>query len=377
MHTRKTRRMCTKTAAFGLSAAILSLSMLAVAAAHTPVADADSQATETRQAAGTSRISAAPAIRAELKYLPQVLEIDGVIEAVRKSAMAAQVAGLVTAVAVQAGDQVHAGQELLQIEGESAIQARQAALAAATQARAELELASAEYQRRKTLYAQQYISRAAYEQARARHAQARAQLEAQLAQAQAASAQSSHYTLLAPYSGLISSFEAHEGDMVMPGRPLASMFDPATMRIEARVPQSRLEQLAGRAQIIWPHAHTSLPVSLPLQVLPGRDPASLSGTVRINLPDTATGLAPGTPVRLLLELNGDQQGRIWIPERSILRRAGLSAVFVSAADGTDPRLRKIRTGRTSGSQTEVLTGLAAGEYFLDKPDTGLAGGGQP
>ncbi|CDM24126.1 efflux transporter, RND family, MFP subunit, putative [Castellaniella defragrans 65Phen] len=297
---------------------------------------------------------------------PDRLEIDGVVEAVRQATIAAQVAGAVTAVEVQAGDAVRAGQVLLRLDGADAGQAREAARALAGEARAELALAQAEYARRKALYEQRYVSRAAYDQARARLAAARAQADAREAQARAAEARSGHFTVLAPHDGLLGRLDAHLGDMVMPGQPLAVLFDPGALRIRAEVPQRFIGRLAPRARAAGPADVPAPPEGLPVQVLPARDAASLTGTVRLALPPGARGPAPGSPVRIAFELRDTARTRLWIPTRAIVRRTGVAGVYVLGADGA-ARLRQVRPGPEAGDATEILAGLDAGERVVLDP----------
>ncbi len=301
------------------------------------------------------------------------IALDGTIEAVRQAAIAAQVAGAITAVEVHAGDAVHTGQVLLRLDGAGAAQSRDAAQAIASEARAELALAQAELKRRKALYEQQYISRAAWEQAQARLKSAQAQVSARQAQAQAAGAYSGHFTVLAPHDGLIGRLDAHLGDMVMPGQPLATVFDPGALRIRAEVPQRFIERLAPQAQIHWPSGSADLPGRLPVQVLPARDAASLTGTIQLALPPGVRGPAPGTPVRITLELRDTRKTRLWVPTRAIVQRTGLRGVYVLNDQGT-PLLRQVRLGPAVGDETEILAGVAAGERVVLEPDRMGQGG---
>jgi RND family efflux transporter MFP subunit len=297
---------------------------------------------------------------------PDRLILDGTIQAIREATLAAQVAGTVTAVEIQAGDAVHAGQVLLRLDGQEAGQAQRAAQALIREADAELALAQAELRRRETLYAQRYISQAAYQQARARAETARAQAAARHAQAAAAQTHHDHFTLKAPHDGLIGRLDAHPGDMVMPGQPLATLFDPGALRIQAAVPQRHIGQLAPRAHVEWPPGFPDLPATLPVQILPARDAASLTGTLRLALPPGVRGPAPGTPVRIGIDLDGTTRIRLWVPAGAVVRRGDLSGVYVPDANGM-PRLRQVRPGPRDGDRVEILSGLAEGESIVPEP----------
>ncbi|MEO8838824.1 MAG: biotin/lipoyl-binding protein, partial [Herbaspirillum sp.] len=92
---------------------------------------------------------------------------DGVVEAIRQTVVAAQVAGAVVALDVKVGDVVRADQVLLRIDARAANQNAAASDAQVLVARSSLELASKELARQRSLYQKQYISQAAFERAEA------------------------------------------------------------------------------------------------------------------------------------------------------------------------------------------------------------------
>ncbi|MER1968300.1 efflux RND transporter periplasmic adaptor subunit [Castellaniella sp. GW247-6E4] len=327
---------------------------------------------------GTGALAAGPeAVRVESVPVADRLEVDGAIEAIRGTTVSAQVAGAVLVIDAQAGQAVRAGQVLLRLDAEGARQARAAADAQVREARSALALAQAELKRQKTLHAQQYISQAAYDQVLARYQAARERLFAQRAQALAAEAQTDHFLIRAPYDGIVATLEAHPGDMALPGRPLATLFDPSALRIEAQVPQYLIHRLAGEARIRWPPGLAAgLPDILPIQTLPTRQTASLTGAIRLALPRGAAGPAPGTPVRLSIEIPDSLRERLRIPSSAVVRRGELTGAYV--LDERDAaRLRQIRLGLANGPWIEVLSGLRAGERVLPDAAHAPAGGREP
>src|SRR5512144_1205630 len=71
---------------------------------------------------------------------PTPTAYEGVVEAVRQTVLAAQVAGAVVALHVRAGDRVQAGQVLLRVDARAADPTAVAGAAQATAARAALEV---------------------------------------------------------------------------------------------------------------------------------------------------------------------------------------------------------------------------------------------
>ena len=145
---------------------------------------------------------------------------DGVVEAVRQTVVAAQVAGAVTALDVRVGDRVQAGQVLARIDARAAEQNTAAGDAQVRAANASLDIAAKDFEPQQQLFGRNYISHAALERAEAQVEAAQAQLAAQRAQAGATRTQSGFFIVRAPYAGIVSEVPLALGDMALPGRAL-------------------------------------------------------------------------------------------------------------------------------------------------------------
>ncbi|HQR04034.1 MAG: efflux RND transporter periplasmic adaptor subunit [Proteobacteria bacterium] len=302
---------------------------------------------------------------------PRSVAVEGVVEAVRQARVASQVAGVVTHLAVRAGDRVGAGQVLARIDARTANQLAGAASAQADAARATLELASREYERQKQLFQKQYISQAAMDRYETQYKAATAQARGQLAQAGAARAQSGLYTLTAPYAGLVADVAVKEGDLAMPGQPLMMVFDPVALRITATAPQRVVNALQEKAPV-----RIELPdlvaaerwrAATRVTVLPAADAATHTVGLWLDM-SVAPGLAPGMFARVWLPVKQDAAGipGIYVPATAVFRRAEMTLVYVVDARGW-PRLRQIRSGQPLGTEIEVLAGLAPGERVAADP----------
>lgn len=295
---------------------------------------------------------------------------DGVVEAVRQTAIAAQVQGAVVELAVKAGDTVKAGQVLLRIDARAASQNNAASQAQVQAARTALDIATREYQRQKQLFDKKYISQAALERAEAQHRATSAGLNAQIAHASATQIQSGFFIVKAPYPGVITDVPVTLGDMAMPGRPLLTMVDPSALRVTAFVPQTALMQLASGQP-----AKVELP-ALPserrwltrphVQVLPTYDANTHSAQVRIELPAGIDGLTPGMFARVWLPLRSTAGQRLYVPATAVVRRAEMTGLYVIGQNGR-PMLRQVRLGPSQDDLVEVLSGVASGERIALDP----------
>lgn len=295
---------------------------------------------------------------------------DGVVEAVRQTAVAAQVAGAIVAIEVRAGDKVKAGQVLLRIDARAAEHSAAAGDAQVLVARSSLEVAKKELARQRQLFEKQYISQAALERAEAEFNATSAQVAAQLAQAAAVRTQSGFHVVRAPYAGVVADVPAMQGDMAMPGRPLLTLYDPALLRVTAAVPQSAIARLASQqpasAEVPGLPAGSQTLAPARVQILPTVDAATHTAVVRLDLQASTPGLSPGMFARVWLPMQGAGAGRLFVPAAAVVRRAELSAVYVLNPDGR-PMLRQVRLGRASGDQVEVLAGVEAGERVALDP----------
>lgn len=301
----------------------------------------------------------------------QAWAAEGVVEAVRHSELAVQVAGRITRLTVKAGDAVRAGQLLAQVDASAATLNAQASSAQADAAKASLDDARKSYERQKLLLQKQFISAAAMDNAEAQYNTAKAQAAAQIAAAGAARSQTGFFNLTAPYAGVVADVPVHLGEMAMPGRALISVYDPTALRVTASVPQTRVAALASgqavRIELPSLPANQRWVTASNVTVLPTADASTQSVQVWLTLPTPLNGMTPGMFARAWLPsgaATGDQ--RLYVPSQSVFRRAEMSAVYVINPQGK-PLLRQVRIGAVQGSDIEVLAGVSVGEQVALDP----------
>ena len=297
---------------------------------------------------------------------------DGVVEAVRQTVVAAQVAGAVVQLDVKAGDRVAAGQVLLRLDARAAEQTAAAGDAQVLAARAAQDLARQDLERQRQLARDAFISAAALERAEAQFKATQAQVNAQLAQAGAARTQSGLSVVRAPFAGVVAEVPVALGDMALPGRPLLTLYDPAAMRVTAALPQSVAGALqAGalpRIELPGLSAASATPQPVRAQLLPVVDAATHTVQLRADLPAGLPGVVPGLYARVWLPVpvTTGAPATLAVPRSAVVRRAELTALYVLDPAGV-PALRQVRLGRSQGDRVEVLAGLAAGERVATDP----------
>ncbi len=295
---------------------------------------------------------------------------EGVVEAVRQSAIAAQVPARILEVRVRAGDAVQRGQVLVRLDARTATDQLAASQAQVAAAQAQLDAARKDYERNRRLFDKRYISQAAMEQAEAQFKAAEAQARSTTAQAGVASTQTSFTTLVAPYSGIVATVTAEVGDLASPGIAILTVYDPAELRVVAQLPESVAQHLAlDRPVRIELPGGAEGPRTIDatrMTPLPTSDPSTHTRGVRLALPANTRGLAPGMFARASFPLALPEKSRLSIPTRSVVRRPEFSAVYVIDANGR-AQLRQVRLGRETGDSVEVLAGLRPGDRIAVDP----------
>lgn len=320
----------------------------------------------TAHAAG--QLAVAPA---QYREVARTYSADGLVEATRQSTVSAQIGGRVKEINFDVGDRVSKGQVILRIDERETAQVLAGSQAQVLQAQANMHNAKAAYERARQLFAQKFISQAALDKAQADYKVALAQAAASEAYTGQASLAHGYTAVVAPYSGIVAARLVELGELVLPGKPLMTGYDPAEMRVVASVPQDRLAEVGAQpeAMVEAPSLNRWIkPASLTVQ--PVADARTHSTQVRVYLPKNEAGIYPGMFVRVHFVVG--KANRLVIPASAVLRRGEVVAVYVVDEKG-GVRLRQVRLGEAaSDGAVEVLAGLSPGEKVaLDPVKAGM------
>jgi RND family efflux transporter MFP subunit len=302
----------------------------------------------------------------ELREIELTWSSEALVEAVRQSTVSAQIAGRVIDIRFDVGDRVKKGEVIVRIDERAATQAVAASEAQVREAQASLSNARAQHERSRQLLAQRFISQAALDQSEASYKAAQARVTALLAGVGQAATERSFATIVAPYGGIVSARHVELGEMAVPGKPLMTGFDPATLRVAANVPQAQVAaiQASGKARIEIPSRGQWVEAKT-LTLVPSADPRTHTTRVRLDLPEDVSGIYPGVFARAHFVIG--KSPRLLVPRAAVVKRSELTAVYV--VDGTGrPLLRQVRLGDAGDERSvEVLAGLKAGERVALEP----------
>jgi RND family efflux transporter MFP subunit len=322
-----------------------------------------------------SAVAADPAalqsVVVQYREVDQTYAAEGVVEAVKQSTVAAQISGRVVAVNFDVGDRVKKGQVIVRIDATEVNQAYAASQAQVAQADATLRNAKAQFERTQKLVEQKFVSPAALDKAQSDFQAAKAQLAAAEAGSGQAAATKSYANVVAPYGGVVSARHVELGEMVLPGKPLMTGFDPGELRVTASMPQQHLDAVRklGRASVEFPALNKRVQASK-MAILPAADSLTHTTQVRLDLPVGIEGLYPGMFARAHFAVG--KAKKLLIPASAVAMRSEVAGAYVVAESG-EIRFRQLRLGeRAGGGEVEVLAGLAQGEKLALDPIAALA-----
>ncbi len=361
---------------------------------------------------GKAEISA---LNTDLEVIKAVAEevvdyqmLDGQVEAVNKSTVSSQTAGVITKLSYDVGDDVKQGALIARIssenqksglrqaqaavsESKAAISSASAAVvqakAAVREATANYNVARAEFNRVKGLYAKRILSRSQYDQTEAAMKSSLARVESAKANQSAATAktnaarsslsaaqaglskageQLSYTEVVAPYSGIVTERHVELGEVVSAGTLIMTGISLDEIRVVTNIPQRLI--LAVRenksARLYIEGDSTGIPVKK-LTIFPYADALTNAFKVRASLESAPPGLFPGVYVKLGFNVGSEK--RLVVPASAIAYRSEVTGVYVINSNGT-PRLRYVRVGsQTPEGTVYILAGLDEGEIVALDP----------
>jgi HlyD family secretion protein len=174
----------------------------------------------------------------------------------------------------------------------------------------------------------------------------------------------------APVAGKVTAIDLKVGETRNPGQRLAEVTPETGMKLIADIDEFYLARVR-----VGQTATVSLD-GRPINVTVRRvSPQVRNGQFRIDLAfDSASpaALVEGAAAQGHLQLGGDTPALV-LPAGAFLERTGGDWVFVVASDGraADAERRRIKAGRRTSEQLEILSGLKIGEQVLTSDYTGL------
>lgn len=277
--------------------------------------------------------------------------------------------GYITSMKAEVGQNVSAGQLLVSINAAD-IQAKGGqASANIAQAQANYNIAKKDYERFQNLYKSQSASQKELDDMRARYEMAQAGLQAAQQIKNEVNAQYRYTNVTAPISGTITAKYAEQGDLANPGMPLLTIESPSSLQAQVLVSEQNIAMI-----------NNGMPVNVTLKSMNktvwgtvseiSKSATNTGGQymVKVNI-HNALNLLPGMfvnvqfPFKTSGNTNEDFSEKMMIPTSALVENGQLTGVYVVSSQNT-AILRWLKTGKTVGNQTEILSGLNPKESYI-------------
>ena len=315
----------------------------------------------TKEIAKADTATALPAI---LQAGPTTEAVPASVEAKQSTVISSRLLARIVAVNVRAGDYVVHGQVLVELEKTDLLARADQAAQQIRSVEARLTEAHQNLARAEELHQRGLIAIADRDAARADAAA----LEADLASANQALTEAqtavSYSELRSPIAGRVVDRFAEPGDTVSPGGNLLSLYNPFSLRVEARVrEQLALTLTTGQALAVRVPALEKSYTAVIEDIVPAAHPGSRSFLIKAMLP-SEPGLLPGMYARL--QVPAGDRSRLLIPLERVAQAGQLDVVWV--VSGGQVLRRFVRLGQPADNGlVEVLSGLEAGDELMPVP----------
>lgn len=280
--------------------------------------------------------------------------------------------GQITAVLVEPGQWVGAGQVLAVIDRSVQVQQQASQGAQIQVTRANAELAQANLDRALKLVDKGFVSKADVDRLRATRDAAFAQVKVAGAQLGVLQAQTRRLNIVAPAAGLVLERKVEPGQVVSGGSGvLFRLAKGGEMEMKALLGEVDLARISqGVSASVTPVGAATSFTGQVWQVSPVVDPVTRQGTARIAL-SYAPELRPGGFANAAI-----RSGTVvapMLPDSAILSDAKGSYVYVVGRDNKIQR-RDIKTGLITDKGTAIVGGLSGNEKIVARSGAFLAVG---
>ena len=308
-----------------------------------------------------------------------IYETTGTVKSEQVSNVASRIMGVVTAIYVQEGDRVKAGQLLMTIDDQELKQKVKGASMSMETAKSNKTMAEITWRRYQQLYAEKALSQQEMDQVETQKKMADSEYERAKAAYEEAVAYEGHARIKSPMAGTITSKKIDRGSMTIPGQALLTIEGEAALYVEAFADETLTRRLSkGMTADVAIEAENRQIRGFIRNIVPAVDPHSRSFLIKIGLP--ASGLKSGLYARVRIPVG--KKEILLVPQGSVVSKGQLTGVYVVGQNGV-VTYRLVKTGKGyDDGKIEILSGLAKNEQIISEGtqkaiDGGIVQKGQP
>ena len=302
-----------------------------------------------KKVAGTTEaaVDMTPVVSVEkvfVREVPQTGTYTSTVQSYVKNNIAPQMAGRITKINVEIGDNVKKGQVLAEMDKSQLLQAQ-------------LQLANqeVELQRLKALYDAGGISKSDYDAVEMSYNIAKTQVENLV----------ENTILRSPVDGVVTARNYDAGDMFAMSAPIYVVEQIKPVKILVAISESEYTKVKkGDSVEIVADALPEITFYGKIEkIYPTIDPTTRTFNVEVVVANNYSTLRPGMFARVKIDFGANSN--VVIPDVAVVKQQGSGErfVYVLNADGT-VEYRKIVLGRRMGKEYEVLEGLSDGDKIV-------------
>lgn len=301
---------------------------------------------------GTEPDTAVSVLMAKVEPQPYSQDMEAIGSARANEALdvTSKVSNRIAAIRFKEGQQVKAGDVLVEFDSEQT----RASLA---EAQAALDESRSQFKRSRELFTTKALSESQLDQIQAT-------LSANEARVAGARSQLNDTIIRAPFAGRVGLRQVSVGSFVSPGTVITTLDDTSVIKLDFSVPEVFLSTLAEGMQI---DAGTA---AYPNDTFKGRvssidsrlDPVSRAVTMRARIDNRDGRLKPG--MFMTVRLKRADAPTLLIPEEALVPEGDRKFVFLVRA-GKAAKV-EITTGRRRPGEVEVVKGLSSGDVVISE-----------
>jgi RND family efflux transporter MFP subunit len=308
-------------------------------------------------------------VKVVLAPVPQSSEYVATIKSRRSATLEPQVQGMLTKILVRSGDQVKAGQLLMEIDPRLQNAAVEAARATERQKKAVYDYNVVEIERQRKLFEAGVTSRDAYDQAKQAHDNAKADYQSAVNLRKTQEELLAYYTIRAPFDGVVGDVPVHVGDFVAPlNSPpniLTTVDEYKDLEAYIDVPTERAGQVRQGLDVELVDNAGKLLEKTKIDFVSAQVDSTLQG-ILVKAPVHAAPEVLRTAQMIKARVIWSTAPMAVVPVLAVTRQGGQTFVFVAQPQkgGFIARQVAVALGDTVGNNYAVTSGLNAGDLVI-------------
>ncbi|MDX1829482.1 MAG: efflux RND transporter periplasmic adaptor subunit [Lutibacter sp.] len=308
----------------------------------------------------TKKLQIVTSLPVKQELFKHYVEIQGVVKTDKNIEIRPEAGGNITKIFVKEGQQVAAGQVLVQLD-DSTIKRN------IDELNTQLSLAKTTFERQKRLWDQKIGSEIQFLQAKTQ----KESLENNIA---ILKSQAKKMKIIAPFNGVIDEIFPKTGELTSPQTPVVRLINLDKMYVEAEVSEKYISSIKkGTEAIIQFENNATQITSTVNQVANYIDPNNRSFKVKIYINNSDKKLKPNLIANLRLN-DFTSKNALTIPSNIIQEdQEGNSFVFKIEENNNQFKAIKtiIKSGLSYNNRTNIESGLAANDLIINKGSRGV------